>query len=171
MDRRVVDILCHLPERLRFVRGLRTFVGFNQCGVAYDRPARLLGQSKYSFRALVRLALDGLINFSTLPLKLITMAGLVSLGVALTLGVWLCGEARSNSALPLSLAVSVSALLVIAAAQFLGQGILGEYIRRIFLECKGRPTYLISRRQATQEKAPSSTVPVDGGGAWQSLLS
>ena len=169
MDRRVVDILCHLPERLRFVRGLRTFVGFRQCGVAYDRPARLLGQSKYSFRALVRLGLDGLINFSTFPLKLITMAGLVSMGVALTLGVWLCGEARSNSALPISLAVSVSALLVIAAGQFLGQGILGEYVRRIFLECKGRPTYLISRRQA-QEKAPSPPVTMEDSSGWRSFL-
>src|SRR5205814_5852121 len=60
MDRAVVDVLKHLPERMRFVRGLRTFVGFRQCGVRYERAARAAGEPKYSFRALLGLAVDGL---------------------------------------------------------------------------------------------------------------
>ena len=76
MDRQVVDALKHLPERMRFVRGLRTFVGFRQVGLAYDGPRREAGQPKYTFRALVGLAIDGLISFSSYPLRLVTYLGL-----------------------------------------------------------------------------------------------
>src|SRR5262249_21531311 len=64
MDRKVADVLNHLPERMRFVRGLRTFVGFRQVGVPYPRAAREAGKPKYTFPALVRLAIDGLVSFS-----------------------------------------------------------------------------------------------------------
>lgn len=157
LDRRVVDVLCHLPEKQRFVRGLRTFVGFEQGGIDYDRPARVAGVSKYPFKALVRLALDGLFNFSTLPLKWITLAGIASMGMALGLAVWLCIEAGSQGLQP-SVAVALSTLLILAAGQFLGQGILGEYIRRIFVESKGRPTYVIGRRNP-ESATPSNRFP------------
>ena len=75
MDRKVVDALKALPERARFVRGLRTFVGFRQVGVAYDRAARGAGRPKYTLRALVGLAVDGLVSFSGYPLRLVTYAG------------------------------------------------------------------------------------------------
>src|SRR5262249_21908343 len=65
MDRKVVDALCDLPERMRFVRGLRTFVGFRQVGLEYDRASRARGTTNYSFAALVRLAVDGLVSFSS----------------------------------------------------------------------------------------------------------
>src|SRR4051812_8115795 len=68
MDRRVVDAMKSLPERVRFVRGLRAFVGFRQVGLAYDRPGRAAGTTKYSLGKLVRLAVDGLVSFSGQPL-------------------------------------------------------------------------------------------------------
>ena len=75
MDRKVVDAINALPERARFVRGLRTFVGFRQIGVEYDRQARNAGRPKYTFRALVGLAIDGLVSFSGYPLRLLTTLG------------------------------------------------------------------------------------------------
>ena len=72
MDRRVVDVIRHLPERMRFIRGLRSFVGFRQIGLPYERAAREAGTSKYSLRALVGLAIDGLVSFSSYPLRLVT---------------------------------------------------------------------------------------------------
>ena len=70
MDRKVVDVLKHLPERMRFVRGLRSFVGFRQTGLAYERAARQSGKAKYSYASLVFLAIDGLISFSSYQLSL-----------------------------------------------------------------------------------------------------
>src|SRR5262245_11193152 len=78
MDRRVVDALTSLPERVRFVRGLRSFVGFCQTGIPYDRPARLAGASKYPLRSLIALAIDGLVSFSGRPLRLVTYLGIAS---------------------------------------------------------------------------------------------
>ena len=75
MDRKVVEALRRLPERSRFVRGLRAFVGFRQKGIPYDRPDRLGGQPKYRFKALAGLAADGLFSFSGAPLRLVTWLG------------------------------------------------------------------------------------------------
>ena len=137
LDRKVVDVLKHLPEQVRFLRGLRTFVGFRQCGVRYERAAREAGQPKYSFLALVRLASDGIISFSTFPLTLLTYLGLFSTGVALVLTVWVFLDAWFNSATPRGWASTMIVVLFMGSIQLFGLGILGEYVRRIFLECKG----------------------------------
>ncbi len=155
MDRRVVEVLKHLPERMRFVRGLRTFVGFRQCGVAYERAAREAGQPKYSFRALVRLAIDGLVSFSSFPLTLVTYLGFASAGVALLLTLWVLLDAWSNSATPRGWASTVIVVLFMGSVQLFSQGILGEYIRRIFIECKGRPTYIVREEPAGPGRSPS----------------
>ena len=78
MDRKVVEVLRHLPERVRFVRGLRTFVGFRQVGVEYEREARAAGRPKYTFRKLAALAADGLVDFSSYPLRVVTYLGLAA---------------------------------------------------------------------------------------------
>jgi dolichol-phosphate mannosyltransferase len=150
MDRRVVEVLKHLPERMRFVRGLRTFVGFRQCGVCYERAAREAGQPKYSFRALLRLAIDGLVSFSSFPLTLVTYLGFFSAGIALLLTLWVLFDAWSNSATPRGWASTVIVVLFMGSMQLFTQGILGEYIRRIFLECKGRPTYILREGPAAR---------------------
>jgi len=143
MDRCVVDVLRHLPERLRFVRGLRTFVGFRQCGVCYERAAREAGEPKYSFRALLRLAIDGLISFSSFPLTLVTYLGFFSAGLAFLLTIWVLFDSWNNPSTPRGWASTVIVVLFMGSIQLFTQGILGEYIRRIFLECKGRPTYIL----------------------------
>jgi len=162
MDRKVVDVLKHLPERLRFVRGLRTFVGFRQIGIRYERAARNAGEPKYSFQALVRLAIDGLISFSGYPLTLVNYLGMASAGVAVLLTFWVFADAWVNEGTPRGWASTIVVVLYMSTVQLLSLGIIGEYVRRIFLETKGRPTYIVRnappREEADEERRPSRRV-------------
>jgi len=142
MDRKVADALRALPERNRFVRGLRAFVGFRQVGLAYDRAARHAGTPKYSFRALIRLALDGLIGFSSTPLSLVTYAGWLFLA-----GAFLGALASLVPAYVAGWWIVSLVVLGCTGVQLLGMGIIGEYVRRIFVETKGRPTYVVGAIQ------------------------
>jgi dolichol-phosphate mannosyltransferase len=157
MDRKVVDALKALPERLRFVRGLRTFAGFRQTGLRYERAARHAGRPKYTFRALLRLAVDGLISFSGYPLSLVTYLGLASVGLAVALTAWVVTDALYNQATPRGWASTIIVVLFMSAVQLISLGIIGEYVRRIFLEAKGRPTYILREVQscaAAEEARP-----------------
>ena len=77
LDRRVADVLNSLPEKNRFIRGLRAWSGFRQTGLVYERAARAAGESKYSFKKLIKLAFDGIFNFSTAPLTIIFITGII----------------------------------------------------------------------------------------------
>jgi len=145
MDRKVVDMLVRMPERNRFVRGIRSWVGFKQIGVPYERQARYAGTPKYTFRKLVYLALDGLVSFSHMPLRIITLLGftvsVLSFLVALfylikkfTIGVGVAGFT--------TLVVSI---FFLAGIQLMTIGVIGEYIGRISDEVKHRPLYVARR--------------------------
>ncbi|MDR3638075.1 MAG: glycosyltransferase family 2 protein [Isosphaeraceae bacterium] len=157
MDRRVVDTLRGLPERMRFIRGLRTFVGFRQAGLAYDRDARAAGRPKYTLSALVRLAVDGLISFSGRPLRLVTYIGGFTIAIAAGLAVWVFCDAFWNQTGPRGWASLIVVVLFMGSVQLICLGIIGEYIRLIFLESKGRPSYIVQEytpaRAATPERA------------------
>jgi polyisoprenyl-phosphate glycosyltransferase len=150
MSRRAVDVLNALPERNRFVRGLRSWIGFRQTGLAYQRDARAAGEAKYTFRRLVRLALDGVINFSDRPLRLITLAGLVVGALAAIAGVvFLVQYVRHATILGYDPRASrgwtslMLAILFLGATQLVCIGLLGEYVIRLFAETKQRPTYVV----------------------------
>jgi glycosyltransferase involved in cell wall biosynthesis len=163
MDRQVVDALKQLPERGRFVRGLRAFVGFKQTGLACERAARQAGKPKYTFGALCRLALDGLIGFSSAPLQLLFHAGGFCLVLALLGGLASLVQAARQESLPGWWIVTL-ALMGCSGLQLFGMGILGEYIRCILVETKARPSYVVAAvRQpragaAWQEAKPHSSV-------------
>ncbi len=148
MDRRVVDALNRLPERVRFVRGLRTFVGFRQVGVAYERAARDGGRPKYTLRALVGLAIDGLVSFSGHPLRLMSYLGAATAGLAALMIVWVLVDALRNHTAPRGWASLIATVLMIGSIQMIGMGIVGEYVRLIFLESKGRPSYIVGEYRA-----------------------
>jgi dolichol-phosphate mannosyltransferase len=164
LDRKVVEALKGLPERMRFVRGLRTFVGFRQTGVSYERAAREAGKPKYSFRALTRLAIDGLISFSSYPLRVVTYLGLTAVALSLLLAVWVIVDALSNSATPRGWASTLVVVLFMGAVQLISLGIIGEYIRRIFLEVKGRPTYIAGQIQKAALDAEGARMAEQGAG-------
>jgi dolichol-phosphate mannosyltransferase len=155
MDRKVVDVINHLPERMRFVRGLRAFVGFRQVGMPYPRAAREAGKPKYTFPALARLAIDGLVSFSAAPLHLVTYLGLLSAGLAVLFLVWLLADAWRHEAAPPGWASVVVVVLFMSAVQLLSLGIVGAYVRRIFLEVKGRPTYIVRDAPVEEPSVPS----------------
>jgi dolichol-phosphate mannosyltransferase len=148
MDRQVVRAIRALPERQRYVRGLRSFVGFRQASVRYDRPARVAGRSKYSFAKLMKLAMDGLVGFSHLPLRIVTCLGFLSAVLAIGLTIWVMADALFQHTAPRGWASLACLGLFLGAVQLVGLGIIGEYVGRIFLETKGRPTYIVARRTA-----------------------
>jgi len=145
MDGSFVERLNALPERLRFVRGLRAWLGGRQERVPVDRDARRHGEPQYSFGKLVRLALDGLFSFSDAPLRMASLvgtsiAGLAFLGVIVVL-VW-----KALGLLPTGAGVATIALGVffLGGLQLLTIGILGEYVSRIFREVKARPVAVVA---------------------------
>ncbi len=143
MSRRVVDVLIHMPEKHRFLRGMVSWIGFKQTGFEYDRDARFAGKTKYSLSKMMAFALDGLTSFSTVPLKLIARLGylvvlagffyaLYVLYATLVLGVTVQGWTST-----------VLLVLIIGGVQLISLGVIGDYVGRNHLELKGRPLYVI----------------------------
>jgi dolichol-phosphate mannosyltransferase len=134
-----------MPERRRFVRGMRSYVGFRQTGLAYDRHERAGGRSKYTFLKLLTLAADGIFTFSEVPLRIATVAGLCAAGASLIyasyLFVW---RALGGANLPGFATLGVG-LFFLGGVQLICLGILGEYIGRIHQEVKQRPTFIVER--------------------------
>ena len=143
MDRTVVNAILAMPERDRFVRGMVAWTGFRQEPVPYRRAARLAGETGWPLRKMVRLAIDGLVSFSLLPLRLATWLGLLAAGLALSgivslrlfTAAWVPGWT--------SLLIVI---LFIGGVQLLMLGILGKYVGRIYGEVKRRPLYLVKER-------------------------
>lgn len=145
MDRRVVDVLVGMPERNRFVRGIRSWVGLDQVGLPYDRPARYGGDSKYSYTRLIYLALDGLVSFSFVPLRMITLLGFVASAISILLALIYFIERITIGLNPQGFATTIVAILFLAGIQLITLGVIGEYVGRIFEEVKRRPLYIARR--------------------------
>lgn len=150
MRQSVVAVLRTLPERNIFVRGLRAWTGFRQTGLEYDRAARAAGETKYPFSKLLRLAIDGVFAFSTLPLQLATYVGFASLLTSLLAAVFIVIWKISGfqilgyypSAVP-GWTSLVCLVLFFNGIQFLILGVLGGFIGRIYNETKQRPRWII----------------------------
>jgi polyisoprenyl-phosphate glycosyltransferase len=149
----VVDAINQLPERNRFVRGLRSWVGFRQTGMAYERQARFAGEPKYNFSKLFRLAMDGIINFSYKPLQFILSIGLGLAGLGLLGAIFVVVQYLTNWTIigfnPRNARGWTSTIFVIlffSAVNLICLGILGEYIGRLFEEVKRRPTWIIKKQ-------------------------
>jgi len=145
MDRRVVDVLARMPERNRFLRGLRSWVGFRSAGVPYDRPARAAGRPSYTVRALVGLALDGIASFSYVPLRLSAIVGAFVALLGVGVGIWAAVSRllMTVPAIPPGWASTVVLICVIGGTQLVALGIIGEYLARVYDEVKQRPTYIV----------------------------
>ena len=146
MDRRVVNSICLLPERNRFMKGILSWPGYETEVIDFTRPDRAVGRSKWHLWKLFNYALDGIFSFSTAPLRMWTYAGLllsffslayllVIISKTLIYGIDLPGYASI-----------VSIILFFSGINLIGLGILGEYLGRVFIEVKQRPVYLIKRK-------------------------
>lgn len=145
MDRKVVDALNSLPERNRFVRGLRSWVGFRQIGITYERAAREAGESKYPLSKLFKLAFDGIFSFSYVPLQMMFYTGLFALLGALAGSIWAIYQkffTNHYNTVP-GFATTIILVMFIGGLQLFSLGIVGEYMRRMYDEIKQRPQYII----------------------------
>ena len=161
MDRRVVAVLKSMPERSRFVRGLRAWAGFRQTGLVYERQARAAGEAKYNFRKLVALALDGIFSFSTVPLTLVAqvgmwISGISFLGIIWALATKIFSDIFSRHGFPpvQGFTTIVILILFLGGIQMMSLGIIGEYIGRIYDEVKRRPPWVIQASAGIEPKSP-----------------
>ncbi|ACK71277.1 glycosyl transferase family 2 [Gloeothece citriformis PCC 7424] len=145
MDRKVVDLLNAMPEQNRYIRGLRAWVGFRQTAVEFEREPRFAGEVKYTFSKSFSLALNSLISFSKVPLRLSSYLGLLSAGVALLMAILVLYWRLYQPNSPVTgLATIMIAIFFLGSVQLICLGILGEYIGRIYEEIKGRPLYTLA---------------------------
>ena len=155
MSRRVVDALNALPERNRFIRGLRAWVGFRQIGIEVERCARAAGRPKYTLAKLVRLAADGVLDFSWMPLRAASIAGFMSIGVA-SIYLLVVVVLRLLGQFELQGWTTVVFLVIwFGGMNLMSLGIIGEYLGRTYAEAKRRPTYIVA---STTDEA---TAPID----------
>ena len=147
MDRQVVDILNSMPERNRYIRGLRTWVGFRQAEVTFERSARSGGKPKYTFFRSLSLATDGILSLSRAPLRLAMGLGLMSaLAAFAMMGLVLYWRLQQPSQQLIGFAIITIAIFFFSAVQLFCMGILGEYVGRIHEEVKRRPLYTVKEK-------------------------
>jgi glycosyltransferase involved in cell wall biosynthesis len=144
MDRRALDAINALGEHNRYLPGLRTWVGFRQEEVTFDRQERAAGDPRMTFGRLVRLALDGIFGFSYLPLRVATVLGLAACLLGLGLVVWVLVERFITHTAILGWPSLMVTICFLGGVQLVSIGILGEYLGRIYDEVRGRPNFLVS---------------------------
>jgi dolichol-phosphate mannosyltransferase len=152
MDRQVVNILNSMPERNRYIRGLRAWVGFRQTSVPFARDPRFAGTVKYTFGKSWALAIDGIISFSTVPLRLATYIGILSAFIALFMILLVLYWRLSEPFSPIiGYTLITISMFFLGSVQLICIGILGEYIGRIYEEVKGRPLYTLKETGGLRE--------------------
>ena len=142
MDRLVASSLSRLRERNRFVRGIRSWVGFRQVGLEYDRPGRAAGESRYTWGGLVRLARDGFLSFSYVPLRLALFAGCAGLFLSAALRVLIVVQRLTEPTYVPGVTTTIVLALFFGGLQLFILGLMGEYIGRIYDEANARSLYV-----------------------------
>jgi len=145
LSRRVVDALKQIPEHQRYLRGLRSWVGFRQTGVEVERAARHAGRSKYSTWRLLKLALDGLLSFSMAPLRAAAALGLLVIGSSTLFAVYAVYVRLIGGRTPEGFTMLIVVMTFMSGVQLLFLGVIGEYLGRVYDEVKGRPQYFVDR--------------------------
>jgi glycosyltransferase involved in cell wall biosynthesis len=162
LDRVAIDALKSLRERARFSKGLYAWIGFKSAGVPFEVAERHAGESKFSYSKLTRFAFDGLVSFSTVPLKVWTYIGTAVAAFAMVNAIYYVLEVAIWGVSAPGFATLVVSIMFFAGVQLISLGVLGEYIGRVFAEVKGRPLYLVQERigdprQLSQERGGDHT--------------
>jgi len=151
VDRKALDAFLQMRERNRYVRGMFSWVGFRQTAVPYTRASRQAGQSKYPFRKMVRLALDGFVGFSTAPLRLTLTVGLVMAVGSLLTGIVVIALKLAGVSYVPGLASLLVAITFLSGVQLTVIGMVGQYVARIYDEVRARPLYLVREARGFTE--------------------
>lgn len=144
MDRRVVDALCALPERNRFMKGLYGWVGFRTKAVPIELNSRQMGITKFGYRGLFRLGITGLTSFSDWPLRVWTSIGMWIAALSILYGSWIAIRTILFGIDVPGWSTLAVAVCLLGGVQLISIGVLGEYLSRVFTEVKGRPGYIIA---------------------------
>jgi glycosyltransferase involved in cell wall biosynthesis len=152
LSRRAVDAVRQLREQSRFVRGMVRWIGFKQTALAYRREARVTGQTKYPLWKMVRLAVDAMISFSTIPLRVATALGLAVAAGCVSYAVYAVTMKVFTGHTVQGWASLMVAILLVGSAQLVCLGILGEYVGRIYDEVRARPLYLVGALHRREPK-------------------
>lgn len=152
LDRKVINALNELPERITFFRALSSWVGFTTERVEFDVQPRAAGESKFSMKSLFRFALNNITSFTDVPIRLITWVGVIFGIMALVLGIqtlvkYFCGQAAEGFSTVILL------ILITGACVLLGVGVIGYYLSKIYEEIKQRPRYIVARTTGGKERA------------------
>ena len=163
LSRRALEALRGLRERQRFMKGLFTWVGFEQCAVDYQREPRQHGRSKFNYWKLWNFALEGITGFSTLPLRLATYLGILVALLAFLYGTWIIAKTLLwGDAVP-GYPSLMTVMLFLGGIQLIALGVIGEYLGRLYQEVKQRPLYLIDRCRPAESDAESALAPWRSG--------
>ena len=145
ISRRVVDILNKMPEESRYIRGMRSWIGFKQVGVEYERSERAAGEAKYDFKMLFKLAYNGIFNFSEFPIKFVTSIGFGAIVLALVYFVITLIKKITQDTVPEGFIALLFVIVLFSGIQLIALGLIGEYVLRIFFQSKNRPLFIIKQ--------------------------
>ena len=147
VDRKVVDTINNMPEHNKFLRGLFSWVGYKQIPFEYEREERFAGKTKYPLRKMLKLASDGIISFSTKPLKLVGLLGFISIIISILILIYaLLSYFLKLNQLSAGWTSLMVAITFFAGVQLLSIWIMSEYIGRIYDETKQRPQFIINKK-------------------------
>lgn len=151
MSRRVVNIMNKMPEESRYLRGMRTWVGFKQIGVEYERSERQAGESKYSFSMLFKLAYNGIFNFSEFPIKFVSRLGVLAILISLVYFLSVVIKKFFFQEVIEGFTSLLFIIILFSGVQLFALGVIGEYVLRVFFQSKNRPLFIIKETIVDKE--------------------
>jgi polyisoprenyl-phosphate glycosyltransferase len=152
IDRKVAEAFRRMPERSRFIRGMIAWLGFRQTPIEYERDARFAGETKYPLKKMLKLASNGILSFSTQPLRLVLSLGFLAVLVSLGLLVWAIIAKFTGNATAGGWASLMVTVTFLGGVQLISVGVLGQYLARMFEESKNRPLYVLSETVNLEKK-------------------
>ncbi len=153
IDRKVADVFNQMTERNRFIRGMMSWVGFRQTYVEYERDERFAGETKYPLKKMIKFASDGIIAFSTKPLRIVMSLGLLSVLISIIVLLYTITVKIIGNDTQTGWASIMVAITFFSGIQLLGLGIVGQYIARIYDESKNRPIYIVKETINIEKEA------------------
>jgi dolichol-phosphate mannosyltransferase len=154
MSRRVVNQLLEMPEYHRYLRGMRTWIGFRQTGIPIARAERHAGEPKYSTFKLLKLASDGIFSFSIVPLRFAAILGAAAISLSAIYAVYSIYLKLVLGHPPQGFTALIVAIIFLAGVQLFFMGVIGEYVGRLYEASKARPVYIVADRIGRPEQAP-----------------
>lgn len=145
ISRRVVDNLNDMPEKSRYIRGMRAWIGFKQIGYEYNRDERQAGETKYSWAKLLELAFNGIFNFSDFPVRFIARLGLITVIFSLIYFAYNLYRKFYYNDVPHGFTATILAIILFSGVQLISLGIIGEYVLRIYNQVRNRPLFVIDK--------------------------